>query len=230
MSTPTLKGISSMATRQVLADLVEAWQAQGGQPVQIESVGGVDAARRVAEGEPFDFVVLAEGAIASLCQGGAAQPHSALPLARSGMAACVPKGSACPAFASEADVKAAVQHLHPIAYSTGPSGVALLDLFDRWGLLGPLLPHVVQARPGLPVARLVAQGQAALGFQQLSELMDVEGIEILGALPEAIQVTTVFSAAVCTHASQADAAQAFIRFLASPATAHAKHLRGLAPA
>ena len=103
-----LKGISSMATRQLLAELVADWHVQGGEPVDIESVGGVDAARRVHDGEAFDVVFLASGAIAGLEAAGRVLAGSRVDLMRSSTAVAVPAGAATPDISSEEAVRAAV--------------------------------------------------------------------------------------------------------------------------
>jgi molybdate transport system substrate-binding protein len=229
-----LRVISSMATRQLLAELAPAWTVHSGQAALIESVGGLDAARRVVAGELLDVVVLASDAIDQLIAQCAVDARSRTPIVQSGMAACVPAGAALPAWRHGEDVKQAVLAAtakgRGIGYSTGPSGTALLQLFDSWGLLPTLRPHLVQARPGVPVGSMVAAGEVALGFQQLSELIHVAGIDLIGPLPDDIQVTTVFTGAVCARASQPGAAADFLRFLASPATEAAKRQQGMAPA
>jgi molybdate transport system substrate-binding protein len=85
----------------------------------------------------------------------------------------------------------------------------------------------MQAQPGIPVGALLAQGQVTLGFQQLSEMMGVQGITVLGTLPEAVQVTTTFSGSVSVTSAQAKAVQALLRFWASEATAQIKLRHGL---
>jgi molybdate transport system substrate-binding protein len=117
-----------------------------------------------------------------------------------------------------------------VGYSTGPSGTALIKLFEQWGIQQQIAPKLVQARPGVPVGEMVAQGEVALGFQQLSELMHVAGIEILGPLPAAIQVTTVFAAGVCATAHKAQAAADFLSFMAGPDASAAKLAQGMTPA
>ena len=226
----SLRGISSMATRQVLAELAQAWSALSGQAIELASVGGVDAARRVAAGEAFDVVILADDAIARLVVGGAVDRASVRGLVRSELAACVPADAPRPDLKTVSDVQRLVSKARGIGYSTGPSGTALLQHFEQWGLLEALKPKLHQAQPGVPVASMVAAGQVSLGFQQLSELMNVPGIALLDPLPEGVQVTTVFSGAVCARASQPGAADQFLRFLASPAAREAKRRHGMAEA
>jgi len=225
-----LRGISSMATRLVLADLAADWQRSGAGEVQFESVGGVDAAKRVAAGEAFDLVVLASDAIAKLEAAGQVLPGSRVDLVHSEVAVAVPAGAPLPDLSSEAAVRAAVLAAPSIGYSTGPSGTALLALFDRWGVRAQLADRLQQAPAGVPVAALVARGEIALGFQQRSELIHVPGIAIAGGLPAEIAIDTVFSGAVCATAAQPEAARALLAFMAAPAAAAAKQRQGMSPA
>ncbi|MDR2297367.1 MAG: molybdate ABC transporter substrate-binding protein [Comamonas sp.] len=225
-----MKGISSMATRQVLADLASAWKEQGGEPVDIESVGGVDAAQRVQTGdEPFDLVFLASNAIDKLEAAGRVLPGSKVDLMLSSTAVAVPAAASQPDIRSEEAVRAAVLAAPCVGFSTGPSGVALQKLLERWGIAEEIKPRLVQARPGVPVGSMVASGEVALGFQQLSELIHVQGIQIVGALPAAIAIDTVFSAAVVSGAANVEAAQRLLAFMASPQAAEAKRRQGMEP-
>ena len=233
-ATPTpspavIRGISSMATRAVLAELVAAYARQG-QAVSVEAVGGVDAARRVQAGEAFDLVVLAADAIDKLISAGAVRPGSRVDLVHSGVAAAVRTGAPLPDLGSEASVRQAVLDAPSIGYSTGPSGVQLLQQFQRWGIADALQGRLVQAPPGVPVAGLVARGEVALGFQQLSELLGVDGITVVGPLPPAIQITTTFSAGLCTASPRAAEVQALVSFLRSPAAAEVCRRHGMTPA
>jgi len=225
-----LKIISSMATRQILAELVAAYRAAQGVEVEVESVGGVDAARRVQAGEAVDLVVLASDAIDKLQAGGQVVPGSRVDIVHSGVAVAVRAGSPRPDIGSEEALKRAVLAAPSIGYSTGPSGVQLMQLFERWGIADAVKDRVVQATPGIPVGSLVAEGRAALGFQQLAELIHVQGIDLLGPMPEAVQINTIFSGGVAAAAQQPEAARALLAFLASPATAEAKQRQGMAPA
>ncbi|MEO6292559.1 MAG: substrate-binding domain-containing protein [Burkholderiaceae bacterium] len=230
MTNPTIRGISSMATRQLLAALVADYKQQLDVAIHIESVGGVDAAKRVQAGEAFDVVILASDAIDKLIAAGHIEPHSKVNLVDSGVAVAVRAGSTPPDISSEAAVKAAVLAAKTISYSTGPSGVALAKLFERWGIAEQIASRIVQAPPGVPVGSLVAKGEVALGFQQLSELMGLDGITVVGPLPPEIQITTTFSAGVGTASEQADAVKQLLAFMASSQTAEAKRRQGMTPA
>jgi molybdate transport system substrate-binding protein len=229
ITSPALLGISSMATRLLLNGLTADFAQQHGLAVCIESIGGVDAAKRVQAGEVFDVVVLASDAIDKLIAAGHIQAGSKVNLVHSGVAVAVRAGAPVPDISSEAAVRAAVLNAKSVSYSTGPSGVALAKLFERWGIATDIAPRMVQAPPGVPVGSLVASGQVDLGFQQLSELIHLPGIDVLGPLPAEIQITTTFSAGIATTATQVNSAQALLAFLASPQTADAKRKQGMEP-
>ncbi|HDV6319048.1 TPA: substrate-binding domain-containing protein [Burkholderia multivorans] len=225
-----IAGISSMATRSLLARLVECYAHDTGGRVDVTSIGGVDAARRVQAGEPFDFVVLAADAIERLVAEGRVDGDSRVDVARSAIAVAVPAGTSHPDLGTEAAVRDAVLRARRIGYSTGPSGVHLNRLFARWGIADALASRIVQAPPGVPVGSLIASGDVELGFQQLSELTNVDGIDVAGLLPDTIQSITVFAAAVCTAACEPASAAQFLGYLASPHNDAAKRACGMEPA
>jgi molybdate transport system substrate-binding protein len=230
MNAPRLTGISSMATRALLADLAVQARQQGGIGITFESVGGVDAARRVADGEAFDLVVLASDAIDKLQAAGRLLHGSKTDLVRSGVAAAVRRGAPRPDIGSAEALRQALLAARSIGYYTGPSGSALLQLFDRWGLGDTLRARTVQAPPGVPVGALVARGEVELGFQQRSELMFLDGIDLLGPLPAEAQIVTTFSAAVCSASAEAAAARELLALLNAPDTAAIKRRHGMEPA
>ena len=222
-----------MATKQMLADLIDLYQkahpTNPRQEIQLESVGGVDAARRVQAGEAFDIVALAANAIEQLMADGKLVAGSRVDVVNSGVAVAVKAGSTRPDISTEAALKQAVLNAASVGSSTGPSGVQLAKLFERWGISAQIQNRIVTAPPGVPVGSLVAKGDVALGFQQLSEMVSQPGIEVLGPLPPEVQITTTFCAALAAPAANADAARALLAFLASPATADVKQRNGMEP-
>ena len=228
---PAIKLISSMATRRWLGDALAEWTRQGRQPaIELISVGGVDAARRVRDDEAVDIVLLASNAIDKLIDAGKIVAGSRVDLVDSGVAVAIRAGAARPDIGSAAALREAILAAPTLGYSTGPSGVALAALFDRWGIADVIRERIVEAPPGVPVGSLVADGKVALGFQQGSELMDLPGIDVIGPLPADIQITTTFSAGIAARAARPDAARQFIDFLVAADAAALKRRHGLDPA
>ena len=230
MADPTINGISSMATRQLLTDLLARYHAATGRTVAVEAIGGVDAQKRIRSGEEFDLVILADDIVEKLAGEGDVVAGSRTPFVRSPMAMAVPTGAPKPDIGSEASVRAALTGARSIGYSTGPSGTHLLTVLKAWGLDPAAAPaRFVQAKPGVPVATLVAKGEAAIGIQQLSEFIGEPGIDIVGLLPPPIQLMTTFSMGIGARSKQADAARAVIAYVNAPAAAEMKRRFGMEP-
>ena len=228
MAIAAIRILSSMATKGVLEELASAFERATGVKVIPESIGGVDVNKRVKSGEAVDLVVLAANAIDTLINEGHLVAGSRVDLVTSGVAIAVRAGAPRPAIGSEATVKAAVLAAKTVGYSTGPSGVYLVKLFERWGILEQIKARIVLAPPGIPVGGLVARGEAELGFQQMSELIHLPGIEVIGVMPPAIQTITTFSAGIAV-ASKTDAAalRTFLDYARSPAAADAIRGNGM---
>lgn len=224
-----LKALTSMATRQVLSDLAQQWRAEGGAVLEIESAGGVQVAGRVQAGEAVDLVFLAHDALMALAAAGCVLPETVQPLMRSVVAVAVRQTEPKPQWSTEDGLKAAVLAAPTVGYSTGPSGTAVLALFDRWGIRQILGDRLVQAPPGMPVASMVADGRVAMGFQQLSELLHVPGIRRL-PMPDGVCIETVFSGAVaqvCVDAQRLAVSQAVLAFMASEQAHAARQAQGM---
>lgn len=217
-----------MAMRPVLAELVADFRRENGS-VDLVAAGGVDVARRIREGEAFDVVVMADDAIASLIASGHVVAATRTPLARSEMAIAVAANAAPRGFDDEAQVREAVANARTVGYSTGPSGAHVLALVQRWGLTDALAPRLRQATPGISVGKLVADGQAEIGFQQYSELAGVAGIDVY-RLPAAIQKASLFAGAVTAVSQCAARASRLLAFLGSDHAAATKSRLGMAPA
>jgi molybdate transport system substrate-binding protein len=216
-----------MATRQLLDDLSRSFEKIAAWNVEIESIGGVDAARQVRGGKAVDIIVLASNVMEQLEKEGWVVPGTRSDIARSGVAIAVRSGLPRPAIASEEDVKKAVLGAGRISYSTGASGDHLKRLFERWNIADLIADRTVEAKPGIPVGQLVARGEADLGFQQLSEFLNVDGIDIVGPLPADIQTITAFTAGISSRAAHLDGARAFVAYLVSPETQAAKQQLGM---
>jgi molybdate transport system substrate-binding protein len=225
----TVSVISSMATKQILNELA-ALCNDAGRPVCVDSVGGVDAARRIRNGETFDVVVLAADAIQTLSNEGFLTPDSIEIFARSPTALALPAGVPLPAQCDEATVRALVSGAKRIGLSTGPSGKNIAQLLQAWDATEQLHSRIVLAPPGVPVARLISSGAADVGFQQLSELLGEPGIQIAGTLPPSLQPMTVFTCAIARNTANVASASAVIATFVSVTAAAIKRRGGMEPA
>lgn len=226
MASP-IRILSSMATKPLLADLIEKFEQTSTTQVIVESVGGVAALKRVQADEAFDIVCLAANVIDQLIAEGKIVAGSRTDLVKSGVAVAVRTGAPRVDLSSEESVKAAVLAAATVGYSTGPSGVYLAKLFERWGIAEQIKDRTVLAPPGVPVGSFMAKGEVELGFQQLTELMNIDGIDILGPLPDAIQLITVFSAGIATTSTQPDAVRELLAFLVSDDAIAIKRANGM---
>lgn len=227
-----LKGISSMATRALLAQLCEAYAKETGIDVQIESVGGVDAAKRVAAGEGFDVVILGSDAIDKLIASGHVLAGSRVDVVRSPISVAIKNGAPRADISSASSLKASVLAASSISYSTGPSGVYLAQLFEKMGLGEIVKAKTVVPPPGVPVGSLVAKGEVDIGFQQRPELINLSGIDIVGNLPDEVAYITTFSAGIPTSSSPAsrEAIAQFLSFANSAQAVPLKQSQGMNPA
>lgn len=217
-----------MATRQMLAEVVVRYRDKTGVDVQVESTGAVNAVKRVEAGEVFDGVLLSFNGLDTLMAAGKVVGPR-IDFVHSGVAIAVKTGAPHPDVASEEAVKRAVLAAPSLSYSTGASGIALAKLFERWGIAEQIQSRIVVPPPGTPVGTLLAKGDVALGFQQLSELKFLAGIDIVGPLPPAIQIDTLFSAGVAATCTQREATEAFFAFLNDPSLDQLKVEQGFAP-
>ncbi|MFJ8016994.1 substrate-binding domain-containing protein [Streptomyces sp. NPDC096339] len=227
---PEIRGLSSMATRPVLADLSERFRPADGLPVRFEAGGGVEVARRVREGAEADLLVLADGAVTALAEEGYLLADTVRPLWISQVVAAVPEGAPVPALGSALELRSVLEAAGGIAYSTGPSGTALIELIGRLGLTGALAGRLVQAPPGVPAGSLLSSGRADLAFQQHSELMDLPGVVVAGPLPGDAAISSTFSGAVLASAARPDRAREVLDFLGSEAACEVARARGMRPA
>lgn len=220
--------MSSLAIKEAYLELVPAFQKKTGSKVDTEWVGGVDLMKRVKAGETADLVIASQKALGELKS--LAKVQAVVDLARSGVAVAVKKGAQRPDIGSGEAVKRALRAAKSIAYSSGPSGVYLAELFQKWGIAEELKAKITQTPPGTAVGPLVARGEAEIGFQQMSELLPTAGIDIVGPLPPDIQIVTTFSGGVHVAAKEGDAARAWLAFITSPQSAAVLRKHGMEPA
>jgi molybdate transport system substrate-binding protein len=220
-----MRVLSSLAIKEAYLELQPQFEKQSGHKVQTEWLGMVDIMKRVKAGETADVVIASQKALGELK--GLGKVQAVVDLARSGVAVAVKKGAKRPDIDSAEAVKRALRAARSIAYSSGPSGVYLVELFQKWGIAEELKPKSTQTPPGTAVGPLIARGEAEIGFQQMSELLPTAGIDILGPLPAEIQVITVFSGGVHVAAKEAESARAWLACLTSPQSAPVLRKHGL---
>ncbi|HEY6720838.1 MAG TPA: substrate-binding domain-containing protein [Burkholderiales bacterium] len=194
-----------------------------------EWAGTADIMKRMKAGESVDLVVISAASLDELAKLGKIAPGSSVDLAKSGVGVAVRKGAPRPDISSGEALKRALLSAKSISYSSGPSGVYLAGLFERWGVAEQLKPKIRQTPPGVAVGDLVARGEAEIGFQQVSELLPVAGIDYIGPLPKDIQQVTVFSGGIHAAAKEPDAARALLEFLTAPAAAPVIRKKGMEP-
>jgi molybdate transport system substrate-binding protein len=217
-----MRVLSSLAIKEAYLELVPAFEAKTKHKVDTEWLGMVDIMKRIKAGESADMVIASQKALGELKSLG--KVVAVVDLAKSGVAVAVKKGAKRPDIGSGEAVKRALRAAKSIAYSSGPSGVYLVELFQKWGIADELGPKSTQTPPGTAVGPLVARGEAEIGFQQMSELLPFSaGIDIVGPLPADLQIITTFSGGVHVAAREAGAARALLDFLASSAAVLRKH-------
>jgi molybdate transport system substrate-binding protein len=229
-----LRVVSSGGFAAAYRALLSIYERASGNTVLTEwgpSMGATPQAipQRLARGEPIDVVIMAGDALGTLVMEGKVRAESRIDLARSLIGVAVRAGTPKPDISSSDAVKRALLGARSIAYSDSASGVYLsTELFPRLGIADAIREKSLMI-PAEPVGRVIARGEAELGFQQMSELLPVAGIDIIGKLPDELQKVTIFSAGIVTTAKEPEAAAALIAFLASPAAEEAVTKSGLEP-
>jgi molybdate transport system substrate-binding protein len=211
-----VKLIASAAVKEAVLDLVPAFQQASGHKVTIIWAGTEAITKRISGGEVVDIVLIAAPNIDKLVAEGKLVAGSRADVAKSGIGVAVRAGLSKPDISSGEAVKNAVLAAKSVAYSSGPSGFYLADLFKRMGIADQIKDKVKQTPSGVQVGEVVARGEVDLGFQQVSELLHLKGIHYLGPLPADIQHITVFSAGLHRAAPEPDAAKALVKFLTAP--------------
>ena len=221
--------ISSMATRETLNELIKLFEQTFHWRIKAESGGGVEMTKRVQANEPVDLVVLASASIDQLIAEGKLLAETRTDLVSSGIGIAVRAGARRFDIGSAEAVRDALLLARTVGYSTGPSGTYLLKMFQTLGVPDALKVRLIQAPPGVPVASLIARDEVELGFQQVSELINAPGIELLGQLPAALQSVTTFTAAATTWAKNRQAIAELMQFMNNKSAEAVKRRFGMEP-
>jgi molybdate transport system substrate-binding protein len=184
---------------------------------------------RLERGEPADVLIMVGYALDDLIKQGKAVAGSRVDLVNSKIGVAVKAGSPKPDISSADAVKRALLAARSVAYSDSASGVYIsTEMFEKLGIADAMKDKAKKI-PATPVAEIVSRGEAELGFQQISELKPVAGIDIVGPLPDSLQKVTVFSAGIASASREPEAGKALINFLASPAAREVIVNSGLEP-
>ena len=184
---------------------------------------------RLERGEPADVLIMVGYALGDLVKQGKVIAHSRVDLAKSPIGIAVKSGTLKPDISSADAVKRALLAAKSIAYSDSASGVYVsTEMFEKLGI-ADAMKDKARKIPATPVGEIVARGDAEIGFQQISEMLPVSGIDIVGQLPPELQKITVFSAGVASVSREPDAGRALIKFLASPAASTVIIKSGMEP-
>jgi molybdate transport system substrate-binding protein len=222
--------ISTQATEEAYKELVAQFEKATGHKVTTFFSGTLNVQKKLAAGEPYDLILMAGPAIDEQIKLGKAVAGSRVDLAKSGTGLAVRKGAAKPDISSADALKKTLLTAKSIGYSTGPSGLYMLSVFEKLGIAEQVKGKLRQTPSGVFVGTLIASGDAEIGFQQISELVHFAGIDYVGPLPGELQRMTMFSTGIHSGAKQADAARALVKFLTAPAAAAVIRKHGLEPA
>ena len=202
-----IRVLSTQATEEAYRELVPEFEKTTGHKVSTTFTGTLDANKRLAAGEGYDLLIMSASSIDEHIKGGK-----------------VDQG----VFALDA-LKKAILAAKSIGYSTGPSGVYIVGLFQRLGIADDIKGKLKQTPTGVFVGSIIASGEAEIGFQQVSELSHFAGVDYVGPLPADVQQFTMFSSGIIAGAKEADGAKALVKFITAPTAAAAFKKRGMEP-
>jgi molybdate transport system substrate-binding protein len=226
----TITVLTTGAFKQVVVALVPAFEARTGHKVEVRNDTAGALVKRITAGEAFDVVVLTPSALRPFADNGTVVAASVAPLAKVGIGVAVKAGAPRPVPDSVDEFRQAVVGARKVAYidpaAGGSSGIYLDGLFQRLGLAEVVRPKAVLVPGGLVAERLVT-GEADLAIHQVSEILPVPGVTLVGPLPEPIQNYTTYAGAVASRRAAPQAAQAFLATLAGPEAADTVRATGM---
>jgi molybdate transport system substrate-binding protein len=224
-----IKVMLGAAFKPALLELAPEFERTTGYRLAPIWLPGVQMLDRLKSGEAVDLVITTGGSVDNLIRLGELVSGSRVDIVRSIIGAAVRTGTARPDISSGDALRRTLLAAKSIVCSTGPSGVYMLDLFGRMGITDALKPKLVSVEDE-PAGAPVMRGEAELCFQQMSELMPVPGIDIVGPLSADVQCITVFASGLHVRAQHPDAARALVKLATSPGAASAIRKSGLEPA
>jgi len=224
-----IRVLSTQATEQAYRELVPQFEKASGHKVTTVFTGTLDANKRLAAGETYDLLIMSAPSIEEHIKTGKVLASSRVDLAKSGVGVGVKAGAPKPDISTTEALKRTLSAAKTIGYSTGPSGIYMIGVFQRMGIADEIKHKLKQTPTGVFVGSIIANGEAEIGFQQVSELSHFAGVDYVGPLPAEIQQFTIFSSGIIAGAKEADAAKALVNFITAPAAAAAFKRIGMEP-
>ena len=222
-----IKVLSSIATKEAYLELVPQFEKAAGHTVVTTWSGTTAIMQKVAAGEQYDLVVISSTEMEELIRQGKIVAGSRVDLAKSGIGIAVRKGAPRPDVSTADALKKALLAAKTVGYTSGPSGVYMGSLVERMGIEAEVKAKFRSVPSGGTIGTIVASGDCDIGFQQVSELIHIPGIDYIGPLPADVQRVTVFSCGMQTAAPQPDAAKALVAFLSTSAAKNVMTKHGL---
>ena len=211
-----MKVLCTNGLKSVMLDLAPALERESASPLAMVWGATVGLAQDIAAGADADLAILTAEAVDDLIARGKAVAGSRVDLARSGIGVAVRKGARKPDIGSPEALRSALLAAGSVAHSkSGQSGIYFPSVLERLGIAREMKPKLIVPDTGVAIGELVAKGEAEIGIQQISELLPVPGVEIVGPLPAPLQKITIFSAGVPAAARDPRVAQALAQLIAS---------------
>jgi molybdate transport system substrate-binding protein len=221
--------LSTLALKGAVGSLAGRYQAAGGARIDADFAPTLGLLDRLRDGEAADVVILTRQALDNLAGQGTVVAESCVDLARSFVGIAVRAGAAHPDIATEAALRATLSAARSVAYSRiGASGILFAQLIERMGMAAEINARARIIPSGF-TAELLLTGEADLAVQQISELMQVSGVEVVGPIPHHLQIPAVFSAGRLAASGRVAQSDALLKFLASPEVAPVLRGCGLEP-
>ena len=227
-----IDALITTAMKAAIDELVPSFERGSGHTVRVSYGPSGGIARRFIGGEPADVIVIDSGALGDLIRQGKVLPGPTA-IARTGIGICVRKGAPKPDISTVEKFKQALLAAKSVAYidpaSGGSSGIYIDKLLVKLGIADQIRPKAKLKKGGL-VADLIVSGEAELGIHQISEIVPVKGAALVGPLPEEIQNSTIYAAALSASVKDKDAAIELIEYLSGPDAAAVLKSKGMEPA
>jgi molybdate transport system substrate-binding protein len=222
--------VASTAMREVLEALVPQFERDSGHKVSVIFLSGALLPVKIKEGAQADVVVTTPATIDDLVTAGKVVANSRVDFVRSSAGVAVRAGAPKPGISTPDAFKAALLAAKTVGYSKGPSGVHFMTVLEKLGITDEVKAKGVVPPLGQRVGTLIAEGKAEIGVQQITELLQIPGIDFVGPLPKELQANIVYATATPASAKEKVGAAALVKYLGSERAVPVIRKMGLEPA